>query len=137
MTMVGQYEIRELLGAGGIGQVHAAFDTDLQREVALKSLRSELLSDTSFIEQFRGEAKNLARLSHPNITTIYTVLSEGGNFYLVMECVRGETLEDLLKKRGGRIQRQREFWQSSRKSPMGSLMPIRRPSSTATSSLRM
>lgn len=103
MTMVGQYEIRELLGAGGIGQVHAAFDTDLQREVALKSLRSELLSDTSFIEQFRGEAKNLARLSHPNITTIYTVLSEGGNFYLVMECVRGETLEDLLKKRGGRI----------------------------------
>ena len=79
-----------------------------QREVALESLRSELLSDTSFIEQFRGEAKNLARLSHPNITTIYTVLSEGGKFYLMMECVRGETLEDLLKKRGGRTWRQKE-----------------------------
>ncbi len=103
MTMVGQYEIRELLGAGGIGQVHAAFDTVLEREVAIKSLRPELLNDKSFVDRFRGEATSLAKLTHPNITTLYNLLSEGGNLYLIMECVRGETLEDLLKKRGGKL----------------------------------
>ena len=104
MTAVGQYEIRELLGAGGIGQVHAAFDTILEREVAIKSLRPELLNDKSFVDRFRGEATSLAKLTHPNITTLYNLLSEGGNLYLIMECVRGETLEDLLKKRdGGRL----------------------------------
>ncbi len=103
MTMVGQYEIRDLLGAGGIGQVHAAFDTILQREVAIKSLRTEMLNDTSFVDRFRGEATSLARLNHPNITTLYTLLPEGGKMYLIMECVRGETLEDLLKKRGGKL----------------------------------
>jgi eukaryotic-like serine/threonine-protein kinase len=101
MAMIGQYEIRELLGAGGIGQVHAAFDTVLEREVAIKSLRPELLNDKNFADRFRGEATSLAKLSHPNITTLYNLLSEGGNLYLIMECVRGETLEDLLKKRGG------------------------------------
>jgi len=103
MTMVGQYEIRELLGAGGIGQVHAAFDTVLEREVAMKSLRPELLNDKSFVDRFRGEATSLAKLSHPNITTLYNLLSDSGNLYLIMECVRGETLEDLLRQRGGRL----------------------------------
>ena len=103
MTMVGQYEIKELLGAGGIGQVHAAFDTVLEREVAIKSLRPELLNDKSFVDRFRGEATSLAKLTHPNITTLYNLLADGGNLYLIMECVRGETLEDLLKKRGGRL----------------------------------
>lgn len=101
MAMIGQYEIRELLGTGGIGQVHAAFDTVLEREVAIKSLRPELLNDKNFADRFRSEATSLAKLSHPNITTLYNLLSEGGNLYLIMECVRGETLEDLLKKRGG------------------------------------
>ncbi|HTV31053.1 MAG TPA: protein kinase [Xanthobacteraceae bacterium] len=103
MTMVGQYEIRELLGSGGIGQVHAAFDTVLEREVAIKSLRPELLNDKSFVDRFRGEATSLAKLNHPNITTLYSLLPEGGNLYLVMECVRGETLEELLKNRGGKL----------------------------------
>jgi eukaryotic-like serine/threonine-protein kinase len=103
MTMVGQYEIKELLGAGGIGQVHAAFDTILEREVAVKSLRPELINDKSFVDRFRGEATSLAKLTHPNITTLYSLLAEGGNLYLIMECVRGETLEDLLKSRGGTL----------------------------------
>ena len=103
MTIIGQYEIRELLGVGGIGQVHAAFDTILEREVAIKSLRPELINDKNFVDRFRGEATSLAKLAHPNITTLYNLLSDGGNFYLIMECVRGETLEDLLKKRGGKL----------------------------------
>jgi len=96
---IGQYEIGELLGEGGLGQVHAAFDTVLQREVAVKSLRPELLNDTNFVERFRIEATNLARLNHPNITTIYSLIPDGKNLYMVMERVRGHTLEDILQKR--------------------------------------
>ena len=97
--MVGQYEIRDLLGEGGIGQVHAAFDTILQREVAMKSLRPELLSDTNFVERFRAEATSLARLNHPNITTLYSLFPDGRNLYMVMELVRGTTLDSILEKR--------------------------------------
>ena len=97
--MIGQYEIRELLGEGGIGQVHAAFDTILQREVAMKSLRPELLSDANFVERFRAEATSLARLNHPNITTLYSLFPDGRNLYMVMELVRGTTLDSILEKR--------------------------------------
>ena len=96
---VGQYEIRDLLGEGGIGQVHAAFDTVLQRKVAMKSLRPELLSDANFVDRFRAEATSLARLNHPNITTLYSLIPDGKNFYMVMELVRGHTLDDILAKR--------------------------------------
>ena len=97
---VGQYEVTELLGEGGIGQVHAARDTMLDRDVAIKSLRPELVNDKSFIERFRVEANNLAKLSHQNITTLYSLLPEGGNLYMVMELVRGQTLKSLQKERG-------------------------------------
>src|SRR6202790_5036889 len=100
---IGQYEIGAPLGEGGIGQVHAAFDTVLQREVALKSLRPELLSDTNFVERFRAEATSLARLNHPNITTIYSLIPDGKNLYMVMELVRGHTLDDILKERNAPI----------------------------------
>lgn len=100
MRRIGQFEVQELLGEGGIGQVYAARDTVLDRMVAIKSLRAELLSDKSFVARFRGEAKNLALLTHPNITTLYTLLEEGGSLYMVMEMVRGQTLEAILEQRG-------------------------------------
>jgi len=100
MRRIGQFEVQELLGEGGIGQVYAARDMVLDRMVAIKSLRAELLSDKSFVARFRGEAKNLALLSHPNITTLYTLLEEGGSLYMVMEMVRGQTLEAILEQRG-------------------------------------
>jgi eukaryotic-like serine/threonine-protein kinase len=100
MRRIGQFEVQELLGEGGIGQVYAARDTVLDRMVAIKSLRAELLNDKSFVARFRGEAKNLALLSHPNITTLYTLLEEGGSLYMVMEMVRGQTLEAILEQRG-------------------------------------
>jgi len=99
--MIGHYEIRELLGEGGIGQVHVGFDTVLEREVAIKSLRPELLNDKNFVDRFRGEATSLARLNHPNVTTLYSLLPEGRNLYMIMELVRGDTLDALLKKRNG------------------------------------
>jgi serine/threonine-protein kinase len=101
---IGQYEIGELLGEGGIGQVHAAFDTVLQRDVAIKSLRPELLSDSNFVDRFRVEATSLARLNHPNITTIYSLIPDGRNLYMVMERVRGHTLDEILKKRNAPIE---------------------------------
>jgi eukaryotic-like serine/threonine-protein kinase len=101
---IGQYEIGELLGEGGLGQVHAAFDTVLQRQVAVKSLRPELLNDANFVERFRVEATSLARLNHPNITTIYSLIPDGKNLYMVMELVRGHTLDDILQKRNASIE---------------------------------
>jgi serine/threonine-protein kinase len=101
MEMIGHYQVKELLGEGGIGQVHAGFDTILEREVAIKSLRPELLNDKNFVDRFRGEATSLARLNHPNITTLYSLLPEGRNLYMIMELVRGDTLDGLLKKRNG------------------------------------
>lgn len=98
---IGQYEVNERLGEGGIGQVHAARDVELDREVALKSLRPELLNDANFVQRFRAEATNLARLNHHNITTLYSLMSQGKNLYMVMELVRGHTLEELLQQRGG------------------------------------
>src|ERR1700722_8670474 len=102
--MVGQYELRDLLGEGGIGQVHAAYDTVLQREVAMKSLRPELLSDTNFVDRFRAEATSLARLNHPNITTLFSLIPDGKNLYMVMELVRGHTLDDILAKRNAPLE---------------------------------
>src|SRR5215468_7393399 len=89
MVRIGPYQIIELLGEGGVGRVHAAFDTVLEREVAIKSLRPELLNDKSFLERFRNEATHLARLNHPNITTLHSLFSEGHNLYMVMVRVRG------------------------------------------------
>ncbi len=99
MEKIGQYEIRELLGEGGIGKVYGAFDTVLQREVAIKTLRPELLSDANFVERFRAEATSLARLNHPNITTLYSLVPDGDNLCMVMERVRGHTVDDILHKR--------------------------------------
>ena len=93
---IGHYEIKYVLGEGGIGRVYAALDQELGRMVAIKALKPEFGADTSFVERFRGEAANLARLSHPNITTLYTLHREGRELFMVMELVDGHTLEDVL-----------------------------------------
>ncbi|MDI4657103.1 serine/threonine-protein kinase [Xanthobacter autotrophicus] len=98
---IGHYEITALLGSGGNGRVHAARDTMLGREVAIKSLRPELMNDTSFLDRFRAEASSLARLNHPNIATLFALQPEGANLYMIMELVRGRTLESVLQQRGG------------------------------------
>lgn len=97
--IIGQFEVQGILGSGGIGHVHAAVDRALGREVAIKSLRPELLNDKAFLDRFRAEAINLARLNHPNIATLYSLIEEGGNLYMVMELVRGKSLEDIIAER--------------------------------------
>jgi len=98
--VIGPFEIHEQLGKGGIGEVYAGVDQLLGRPVAIKALRPEFSRDRSFVERFRGEATNLARLNHPNITTLYSLHKEGDELYMVMELVRGSTLESILSRAG-------------------------------------
>jgi serine/threonine protein kinase len=97
--MVGRYRIVRLIGSGAMGTVHEALDTVMNRPVAIKALRLELTQDPKFVSRFRAEANSLARLNHPNIATLYDSLEEGPNLYLIMELVRGQTLDGILDQR--------------------------------------
>jgi serine/threonine-protein kinase len=93
---IGQYEIQHELGSGGFGTVYAAIDTELGRRVAIKALKTEGSANPSMVERFRAEAISLARLNHPNITILYTLLHPADEWYLVMELVQGQTLDKVI-----------------------------------------
>jgi serine/threonine-protein kinase len=95
---IGRYEVIGLLGSGGSGQVYAARDTQLGRTVAIKALRPEHSTDPGSLARFHAEAANLGNLSHPNITTLYDLLPEGQQLYMIMELERGHTLETVLAR---------------------------------------
>jgi eukaryotic-like serine/threonine-protein kinase len=99
MPQLDRYRIGEVLGEGGIGRVHAAYDTVLGRDVAIKSLRPARVSDPGLVERFRTEATNLARLDHPHVTTVFDLIEHGRSLYIVMERVHGPTLEQMLRQR--------------------------------------
>jgi serine/threonine protein kinase len=92
----GRYEILVPLGAGGMGEVYRARDTELEREVAVKVLPEEVAGDPERLERFRREAKAVARLSHPNILEIFDFGREGDISYAVTELLEGETLRTEL-----------------------------------------
>jgi serine/threonine protein kinase len=91
-----QFEIVECLGRGGMGVVYKARQKSLDRWVAIKLLAPERVHDERFAEHFEREAKTLARLSHPNIVTVFDHGEADGLFYIVMEFVDGVNLRDLL-----------------------------------------
>ena len=93
---LGHYRIDEQLGAGGMGVVYQARDLHLGRDVALKVLRDGLLADAKTRRRFRREALALAKLNHPNISTLYDFDTEGGLDFLTMELVPGGTLREKL-----------------------------------------
>jgi len=95
---LGPYEIIELAGAGGMGDVFKAKDTRLDRTVAIKVLSSEIASNPDLKERFEREAKAISSLNHPNICILYDVGSESGTDYLVMEYLEGDTLSERLKQ---------------------------------------
>lgn len=103
--LAGRYEVRSLIGRGGMAEVHLGFDTRLSRIVAIKELRSDLARDSVFQARFRREAQSAASLNHPNIVAVYDTGEEmvtgadGRGIsvpYIVMEYVEGHTVKELL-----------------------------------------
>ncbi|MGI9518943.1 MAG: protein kinase domain-containing protein, partial [Pirellulaceae bacterium] len=97
-THLGQYEVVRPLGAGGMGQVWLARDSNLDREVAIKLLPDHLQSDQQALMRFEREAKLLAAINHPNIAQIYGSEESDGKRFLVLELVEGQTLSERLKQ---------------------------------------
>jgi serine/threonine protein kinase len=97
-TRLGNYDIVERLGGGGMAVVYRAVQQPLGREVALKALSSELFQDEGFVKRFETEAKTLAKLDHPNILPIYDFEVIDGNAFLTMPLIRGGTLRDVLNR---------------------------------------
>jgi serine/threonine-protein kinase len=95
-----QYQVIELLGEGGMGEVYKALDVELDRQVALKFLKTEYCADKSLLQRFRDELKVLAGFNHANITTLYTTITWEGRPVMVMELVEGETLHRIISRRG-------------------------------------
>ena len=97
-SRVGNYDIKERLGAGGFAVVYRAIQQPLGREVALKALTPSLVDDKAFLQRFEIEAKTLARLDHPNILPIYDFVVTERVIFLTMPIVRGGALSELLQR---------------------------------------
>src|SRR5215216_4325885 len=93
-TRLGPYEILTLIGAGGIGEVYRATDTNLKRAVAIKVLPESIAAERQRLARLQREAEVLASLNHPNIAAIYGLERSDGATALVMELVEGPTLAD-------------------------------------------
>ena len=98
-TRLGSYEIVAPLGAGGMGEVYRARDPRLGREVAIKVLSNDLAGNADALARFEREAMSVARLSHPNIVSIFEFSHDAGSAFVVTELVEGETLRARLEGR--------------------------------------
>ena len=96
-TKLGPYEIRRLLGAGGMGEVYCARDPRLGREVAIKVLGANFVSSDHAVERFQREAKAISTLSHPNVCMLFDIGCEENTHYIVMELLDGQTLRDAIE----------------------------------------
>ncbi len=103
---LGNYQIVEELGRGGMAIVYRAYQPSLNRDVAMKVLPPQLSFDQEFVERFQREAKAAAKLRHPNIVVIHDVGHEDGTYYIVMEYLQGRTLKQVIEQEG-KLQPQR------------------------------
>jgi serine/threonine protein kinase len=97
-TRLGAYEIVSAIGAGGMGEVYRARDTNLNRDVALKILPASFTNDPERVARFRHEAKVLASLNHQHIAQIYGFDEAGGTKFLALELIDGESLDKLIAR---------------------------------------
>jgi serine/threonine-protein kinase len=97
---IANYRITERLGEGGMGVVYKGVDLNLDRPVAIKVLNSDLVRNPELVERFRAEARAQANLNHTNLATLYSFIMHEGTAMMVMEFVDGETLENMVRRRG-------------------------------------
>src|SRR3954453_9506302 len=102
-TRLGPYEVLGLIGAGGMGEVYRARDHRLGREVAIKVLPADRLPDEGRRRRFLQEAQAASALNHPHIITIYEIETAADHDFMVMEYVRGKSLDDLIPRHGMRL----------------------------------
>src|SRR5690349_3942939 len=95
-TFFGPYEILDLVGSGGMGEVYRARDRRLGRQIAIKILPANTADDPDRLTRFEREARLASSLNHPNIVTIYDIGQETSIPYIAMELVEGKTLRELL-----------------------------------------
>ncbi len=98
--IAGRYEIKSLIGTGGMANVYMAYDMQNDCIVALKMLKDEHKNDGEFLRRFEREAQAVLMLSHPNIVSSYDVGSDGNLHYIALEYVEGDTLKEIIKKQG-------------------------------------
>ena len=96
----GRYRLDAQIGAGGMSTVYRAFDTTLERQVAVKLMHREIASDSDQLERFRREARSVAQLNHPHIVGVIDAGEEDGRPYIVFEYVEGETLKERIRRMG-------------------------------------
>ena len=96
----GRYRVQSHIADGGMASVYLALDTRLDRDVALKVLRRDLAQDEAFASRFRREARSAARLSHPNVVSVFDQGDDDGHMFLAMEYVPGQTLREVMKAEG-------------------------------------
>jgi beta-lactam-binding protein with PASTA domain/tRNA A-37 threonylcarbamoyl transferase component Bud32 len=99
-VLAGRYELGRMIGRGGMAEVYAAHDRLLDREVAVKVLRDRFREDAAFTARFNDEARNVARLSHPNLVVVFDTGVDAEQPFIVMERIRGRTLQEALDAGG-------------------------------------
>ena len=100
MKIANRYEVIREIGKGGMANVYLAFDTILNRQVAIKILKGDMANDPVSLERFKREANTSTKLFHPNAVEVYDVGEQGNMHYIVMEYVKGHTLKQLIQRRG-------------------------------------
>ena len=99
-TFAGRYEVKEIVGAGGMGVVYRAFDKELQEPVAIKTLRPEALAAGAALDRFKQEIRLARKIAHRNVVRTYDLGEQNGIYYLTMEYVEGTSLKQLIVTRG-------------------------------------
>jgi serine/threonine-protein kinase len=100
-TFANRYDIKEVLGVGGMGMVYKAVDRELAETIAIKTLKSDFMAqDATALERFRGEIRLARKISHRNVVRTHDIGENGGVYYITMEFVEGTSLKDLIRSRG-------------------------------------
>jgi len=97
-TLLGRYEVRSLLGTGGMGEVYLAYDTSLRRQVAIKLLPVDVTQNKARLSRFEREAYAASSLNHPNILTIHEIGEQDGHHFIATEYVDGESLRQHISR---------------------------------------